>query len=65
MKDYTNSQITALIDDLVHNERDRQIMKRRFIDGVVFEKLAEEFDLSPQRIKAIVYKNWQRIVAKL
>lgn len=65
MKDYTNSQISQLIDDLVHNERDRQIMKRRFIDGVVFEKLAEEFDLSTQRVKAIVYKNWQRIVAHL
>ncbi len=65
MIDYTNSQISALIDEYVHNERDRQIMKRRFIDGVVFEKLAEEFDLSTQRVKAIVYKNWQRIVAKM
>lgn len=65
MIDYTNSKISELIDEYVHNERDRQIMKRRFIDGVVFEKLAEEFDLSTQRVKAIVYKNWQRIVAKM
>lgn len=65
MIDYTNSQIEHMIDEYVHNERDRQIMKRRFIDGVVFEKLAEEFDLSTQRVKAIVYKNWQRIVAKM
>lgn len=65
MIDYTNSQIEHMIDEYVHNERDRQIMKRRFIDGVVFEKLSEEFDLSTQRVKAIVYKNWQRIVAKM
>lgn len=65
MIDYTNSQISALIDEYIHNERDRRIMKRRFIDGIVFEKLAEEFDLSTQRVKAIVYKDWQRIVAKM
>lgn len=65
MIDYTNSQISLLIDEYIHNERDRQIMKRRFIDGIVFEKLAVEFDLSTQRIKAIVYKNWQRIVSKM
>lgn len=65
MIDYTNSQISLLIDEYVHNERDRQIMKRRFVDGIVFDKLSEEFDLSPQRVKAIVYKNWQKIVAKM
>lgn len=65
MIDYTNSQITAMIDDLIHNERDRKIMKRRFVDGITFERLAEEFNLSTQRIKAIVYKNWQRIIAKM
>lgn len=65
MIEYSNRKMRELIDEYVHNERDRQIMKRRFIDGVVFEKLAEEFDLSTQRVKAIVYKNWQRIVAKM
>lgn len=56
MKEYTNSQISALIDEHIHNERDRAILKRRLIDGVCYEPLAEEFDLSVQRTKAIVYK---------
>lgn len=56
MKDYTNSQICALIDEHIHNERDRAILKRRLCDGVCFEPLAEEFDLSVQRVKTIVYK---------
>ena len=53
---YTNSQIRALIDEYVHSERDRAILKRRFIDGVCFEPLAEEFDLSVRHVKNIVYK---------
>ena len=56
MKEYTNSQIAALIDEHIHSERDRAILKRRLIDGVCYEPLAEEFDLSTQRVKAIVYK---------
>lgn len=56
MKEYTNSQIAALIDEHIHSERDRAILKRRLIDGICYEPLAEEFDLSTQRTKAIVYK---------
>ena len=40
----------------IHSERDRAIMKRRLIDGLTFEKLAEEFDMSVRQIKRIVYK---------
>lgn len=56
MKEYTNSEIAALIDEHIHSERDRAILKRRLIDGICYEPLAEEFDLSTQRVKAIVYK---------
>lgn len=53
---YTNSQISALIDEWIHSARDRAILKRRLIDGICFEPLAEEFDLSPRHVKTIVYK---------
>ena len=55
--DYTNSQIRELIADHIHNERDRKILERRLIDGIVFEKLAEEFEMSPRQIRTIVHKN--------
>ena len=32
-------------------------MYRRLIDGITFERLAEEFDLSVRQIKNIVYRN--------
>ena len=46
-----------LINDWILNERDRAILKRRIIDGVKYEKLAEEFDLSVIQIVRIVNKH--------
>lgn len=60
-KDYTNSQIEFLIDEYIHSERDRKLLKRRLIDGIVFESLAEEFDLSVQRVKSLVYRGQNKI----
>lgn len=57
MTEYTNSNIEHLIDEHIHSERDRAIMKRRLIDGVCFEPLAEEFDMSVSQVKRIVYKS--------
>ena len=65
MIEYSNSQISGVIDDYIHNERDRKILKRRLIDGVLYEHLAEEFDLSVQRVKAIVYKGQDKIFRHL
>lgn len=55
--EYTNSQIANLIDEYIHSERDRNILKRRLIDGLTYERLAEEFDLSVRQTKKIVYKS--------
>ena len=54
--EYTNSQIRELIAEYIHSERDRKILERRLIDGIVFEKLAEEFDMSPRQIRNVVHK---------
>ncbi|MBO7423897.1 MAG: hypothetical protein J6T99_11020 [Oscillospiraceae bacterium] len=37
-------------------ERDRAIVSRKLFDGITFEKLADEFDLSVRRTKTIVYR---------
>ena len=54
--EYTNSQIREAIAEYIHSERDRKILERRLIDGVVFEKLAEEMEMSPRQIRSIVHK---------
>ena len=65
MKAYTNSQIEFLIDEHIHSERDRAILKRRLIDGICFEPLAEEFDMSDRQIKRIVYKLQERLFRQI
>ena len=63
--EYTNSQIERVIDEYIHNERNRSILKRRLMDGICFEPLAEEFDMSVSQIKRIVYKGEKTIFRHL
>lgn len=65
MPDLSRSQIIDLIDEWILSERNRAILKRRLIDGVTYERLAEEFDLSVRQVKAIVYKSEDRIFSKI
>lgn len=60
--DLPASKIDSLINEWIHNERDRKIIRRRMIDGICFEPLAEEFDLSVRQVKAIVYKAEKRLL---
>ena len=57
----SNTELSLVIDDWIRNERDRKILKRRYIDGIRLEPLAEEFSLTVDRIKQIVYKS-RRII---
>ena len=60
----SRSEWEKLIDEWVHNEVDRRMLKRRLLDGVCFEPLAEEFELSVnhcqtriKKAKAQLFKN--------
>lgn len=61
MIDLSRSEIEKLINEWIFHERDRAILKRRLLDGVTYEKLAEEFDLSVRQVKNIVYKQQDRL----
>lgn len=61
MIEYTNSQVCEIINEYIHSERDRAILKRRLVDGILFEPLAEEFDMSVRQIKRIVYHGQETI----
>lgn len=65
LENITNTQISHIIDEYIHSERDRALLKRRFIDGICFEPLAEEFDLSVVQTKRIVYKQGDKVLCKL
>lgn len=54
--EYTNSQISKIIDEHIHKIKYREILKDRFIDGLTFEQIAEKRDISPRQAQNIVYK---------
>ena len=56
IEEISNSQLSELIDEWVKGERNRAILKRRLIDCICYEPLAEEFNLSSKQIKNIIYK---------
>lgn len=56
LSDVKNSDIANAIDEYIHSERDRKILKRRLIDGICYEPLADEMDMSVRQIKNIVSK---------
>lgn len=55
------SEIEHIIDEWVFSERDRKILKRRLLDGICFEPLAEEFDLSEKQVRNILYKYMKKL----
>lgn len=68
IKDMTKSELESAIDEYVVGfkaERNRQLMKRRLCDGLTFEELAEEADMSVMQIKNIVYRETDIILSKV
>ena len=59
----SNTDLAAVIDNWVKGERDRKLMKRRLIDCIKLEALAEEFELSVQHVATIVSRN-NKIISK-
>lgn len=63
-EDKTNTEIINLINEYIHSERDRELMKRRLVDGICYEPLAEEFDLSTVQTKRIVCVNIENLMSR-
>jgi DNA-directed RNA polymerase specialized sigma24 family protein len=63
--DLSRSEIVNAIDEWILNERDREMLKRRLVDGKTYEALSYEFDLSVRHIKTIVYKAEERLFTKI
>lgn len=63
--DITRQELSDLIDSYCFSERNRSLIKRRLLDGICFEPLAEEFDLSVRQVKNIVYKEQEKIFKHL
>ena len=59
--DMDNFEVAEAIDRYVRGERARKILKRRLLDEICYEPLAEEFDMSVSQIKRIVSKAQEQL----
>jgi hypothetical protein len=55
------SRLESLIDEWVLSERNRKILKRKLLDKVTFERLAEEMDLSVRQTEYILHDGKETI----
>ena len=60
--DISNSELEHLIDEWCHNQKYRTILKLKLIDGLTYEEVAEEVDMSDRQIKRIVHNHGDRIL---
>lgn len=51
---YTNSEIDYQIAERIHNERNRQLLRRHLIDGRTYDELSAEFYLSRRQVARII-----------
>lgn len=69
LSEYSRDELEYAIDQWVvchkHAERNREILKRRLLDGICYEPLAEEFNLSVRQVKNIVYRSEIRLFEHL
>lgn len=56
MKPYDNSVMVWLIDEKIHNELHRRVLKARLVDGKTYEAIAEEVNRTPRQIGYIIAK---------
>ena len=63
--DLSKQQVLDLIDAYIFNERNRQILSRRLLDGVGYEDLAEEYSLSVNQVKTVCYEAIEKISAHI
>ena len=55
-REISRSEMRMAIDEWIFNERDREILKLRLLDGLTYERIAERMDMSDRQIKRIVYR---------
>ena len=62
---YTYSEWEHIIDEFVFNERNRKIIKRKLLDGITFENLAEEMEMSVRGVRYIVADGINKLIKRI
>lgn len=52
----SNTEVKTLIDEWIRKQRDRDILKSRLVDGLLYKEIADIYKLSEEAVKKIIYK---------
>jgi DNA-directed RNA polymerase specialized sigma subunit len=63
--DVPNDRLSFEIDRWIKSERDRNLLKRRLIDGRTFDELSEEFHFSKRHVIRITIRAEERLFNKI
>ena len=58
------TELGKLIDETIigrNAERNRKVCKRVFLDGIPYERVAEEFDMSRSQVERVIRTGFTRI----
>ena len=61
----TRSEWEQILYQRISNERDRDIFERSYLDGVPYEQVAAEFDMSVRRVKSIAQNIEKELISKI
>lgn len=64
-RDITTTELSDLIDLHIIGfkaQRNREIIKAKFIEGLTYEQVAERFLISVQQAKTITYKGLSKLI---
>ena len=56
IKNASISKIEKAIGEYIHDRRNREIARRKILDGEPYEPLSESFGLTPGQVKNIIKK---------
>ena len=69
LSEYSRTELDHAIEEWVicrkNSERNRAILRRAMFDGVCYEKIAEEYDMSVRQIANIVHKSQEQLFRHL
>lgn len=59
--EHGRQEYESVIDEWVRNERDSTALKRKYLDGICYERIAEELDISRRTVQNIVTR-WKKVI---
>ena len=65
IEDLSRSELENLIDEYVHHARNREILKRRLLDGALYTEIASEFHLDYDYTRKLIHKEEDKLFRKI